>query len=53
MLNKTIDAYNKIAETYNEINKHSMWLEEFEFLNKNVSGKKILDFSSWLLPRVR
>jgi ubiquinone/menaquinone biosynthesis C-methylase UbiE len=42
-MDKTIESYNKIAETYNEINKHSMWLEEFEFFDQNTLGKKMLD----------
>ncbi len=39
----TIDAYNKIAESYEQYNAVSIWTKQLEEFKKRISGKKVLE----------
>ena len=43
MLDKTTEAYNKIAEEYNKRNFIHFFNKEYEFYKSIISGKKVVD----------
>lgn len=43
MKDRTIDAYNKIAEHFEKTHLKEMWLEELEYFKKIIKGNKILE----------
>lgn len=43
MVDKTTEAYNKIAEDYSKRNYNHFWQEEYKFYKSIIPGKKIVD----------